>query len=134
MSTSAICLFGLIAWTIFLAIGLISARLPSIMGGTFLFTQDGTDLAGFGQRITRAQGNSLEWLVIPAALILYGIATGQGAVTDGLAMIVLYARLGQSIVHIASVSFPAVLVRATLFTAQIVIWVMWTWGFYSAAG
>lgn len=132
MSASAICLFGLIAWTILLAVFLISARLPSILGGTILFTQDGSDIPGLGQRITRAQGNSLEWLVIPAALILYGIATGQSAVTDGLAMVVLGARLGQSIVHMLSVSFPAVMVRATLFTVQLVIFVMWTWSFYTA--
>jgi uncharacterized MAPEG superfamily protein len=132
MSASAICLFGLIAWTILLAVFLISARLPSILGGTILFTQDGSDIPGLGQRITRAQGNSLEWLVIPAALILYGIATGQSAVTDGLAMVVLGARLGQSIAHMLSVSFPAVMVRATLFTVQLVIFVMWTWSFYTA--
>jgi len=132
MSASAVSLFGLIMWTILLAFLLIGVRTKSIMAGTFLFDQDGSDLPGFAQRVTRAQGNSLEWLTVPAALILYGIATGQSAVTDGLAMILLYCRLGQSIVHMASVSFPAVLVRATLFTVQIVIWIMWTLGFYGA--
>ena len=132
MSASAICLFGLIAWTILLALLLISARFPKILGGEFLFAQDGSDIGGFVQRVTRAHGNSLEWLTIPAALILYGIATGQSAVTDGLAMVVLGARLAQSIAHILSISFPAVMVRATLFTVQLVIWVMWTWSFYSA--
>ena len=133
MSASAICLFGLIAWTILLALLLISARFPKILGGDFLFAQDGSDIGGFVQRVTRAHGNSLEWLTIPAALILYGIATGQSAVTDGLAMVVLGARLAQSIAHMLSVSFPAVMVRATLFTVQMVIWVMWTWSFYTAA-
>lgn len=133
MSASAVCLFGLIGWTILLAFVLIGVRLKPIMGGTFLFAQDGSDLQGFAQRVTRAQGNSLEWLTIPAALILYGIATGQSAVTDGLAMILLYCRFAQSIVHMASVSFPAVLVRATLFTVQIVIWIMWSLAFYNAA-
>ncbi len=129
MSASLVCLFGLIGWTILLAFLLIGSRFPSITGGTFLFQQDGSDLGGFGQRVTRAQGNSLEWLVIPAALILYAVATGQTAATDGLALVCLGCRLGQSIVHIASVSFPAVLVRATLFTAQVVIWIIWTLGF-----
>ena len=107
-------------------------RLKPILGGTVLFAQDGNDLPGFAQRVTRAHGNSLEWLTIPAVLIVYGVATGQSAVTDGLAMIVLGARLGQSIVHMISVSFPAVLVRATLFTVQVVIWIIWTLGFYGA--
>jgi uncharacterized MAPEG superfamily protein len=132
MSASAVCLFGLIGWTIVLTFLLIGVRLKPIFGGTVLFDQDGSDLPGFAQRVTRAHGNSLEWLTIPAALIVYGVATGQSAVTDGLAMIVLGARLGQSIVHMISVSVPAVLVRATLFTVQVVIWIIWTLGFYGA--
>lgn len=132
MSASTVCLFGLIGWTIALAILLIGVRLKPILGGTYLFHQDGDDLPGFAQRVTRAHGNSLEWLVIPAALLVYGVATEQSAITDGLAMIVLGARLGQSIVHMISVSFPAVLVRATLFTVQVVIWIIWTLGFYGA--
>ena len=132
MSASAVCLFGLIGWTIVLTFLLIGVRLKPIFGGTVLFDQDGSDLPGFAQRVTRAHGNSLEWLTIPAALIVYGVATGQSAVTDGLAMIVLGARLGQSIVHMISVAVPAVLVRATLFTVQVVIWIIWTLGFYGA--
>ncbi len=130
MSASAVCLFGLIGWTILLTFLLIGVRLKPILGGTILFDQDGNDLQGFAQRVTRAQGNSLEWLVIPAVLIVYGIATDQSAVTDGLAMVVLGTRLAQSIVHMISVSLPAVLVRATLFTVQVVIWIIWTLGFY----
>jgi hypothetical protein len=64
---------------------------------------------------------------------VYGFATGQTAVTDGLATIVLAARVAQSVVHIISVSVPAVLVRATFFTVQVVIWVIWTLGFYGSA-
>lgn len=132
MSASAVCLFGLIGWTIALTFLLIGVRLKPIFGGTVLFDQDGSDLPGFAQRVTRAHGNSLEWLTIPAALIVYGAATDQSAVTDGLAMIVLGARLGQSIIHMISVSLPAVLVRATLFTVQVVCWIIWTLGFYGA--
>ena len=98
------------------------------------FTQGGTDLAPLGARITRAHGNSLEWLVIPAALILFGITSGQTAITDGLAMAVVGCRVAQSIAHIISTSPPLVLVRATFFTVQFVIWAMWAWGFYAAAG
>ena len=132
MSASAVCLFSLIGWTLALTFLLIGVRLKPILGGTVLFDQDGGDLPGFAQRVTRAHGNSLEWLTIPAALLVYGVATGQSAVTDGLAMVALGARLGQSIIHMASVAFPAVVVRATLFTAQVVIWIIWTLGFYGA--
>jgi hypothetical protein len=70
-------------------------------------------------------------------LFIYGIATGQSEVTEGLAMVVLGARIVQSITHMMSVSLPAILLRATLFTVQVVIWIIWiiwSYGFYSAAG
>ena len=134
MSASIVCLLGLIAWSVVLLFVLLGARTSQFLGGQFVFDQHGADLGGAGQRITRAQGNSLEWLVIPAALIIYGAATGQSAITDGLAMVVLGARVLQSLVHIMSISPPAVMIRATFFTVQAVIWVIWTYGFYSAAG
>lgn len=133
MSASAVALFGLVGWTVLLTLLLIGVRVKPIVGGQIVFDQQGNDLPGLAQRVTRAQANSLEWLTISAALILYGIATDQSAVTDGLALMVLGSRLIQSIVHIISVSFPAVLLRATMFSVQMVIWVIWSIGFASAA-
>lgn len=132
MSASAICLLGLVGWSIVLTFLVIGARTKSILGGTIVFEQDGSDLPGFAQRVTRAHGNSLENLAIPAALILYGMATGQSAVTEGLAVVVLGARVAQSVCHMASGAFPAVLARATLFVVQVVIWIIWLLGFYGA--
>ncbi len=132
MSASAVVLFGLIGWSIVLTLMVVAVRLKPILGGTIVFAQDGTDLPGLGQRVTRAHGNSLENLAIPAALILYGLVTGQSAVTDGLAMALLGARIGQSVIHIISAAQPAVLVRAALFFVQVVIWAIWALGFYGA--
>ena len=132
MSASVICLLGLIGWSILLTFLVVLVRVKPILGGTIVFEQDGSDLPGFAQRVTRAHGNSLENLAIPAALILYGVATGQSAVTDGLAMVVLGARVAQSVVHMSSSAFPAVLARATLFVVQVVIWIIWALGFYGA--
>jgi len=132
MSASVICLLGLIAWSILLTFLVVLVRLKPILGGTIVFEQDGSDLPGFAQRVTRAHGNSLENLAIPAALILYGLATGQSGVTDGLAVVVLGARVAQSVIHMASSAFPAVLARATFFVVQIVIWIIWCLGFYGA--
>ena len=135
MSASVICLLGLIGWTIFLLFVLLGARGHAIFSGGHepnVFDQQGTDVGPFAQRITRAQANSLEWLTIPAALLIYGIATGQNEVTDGLAMVVLGTRLAQSVVHLVSIALPAILVRATLFTVQVVIWIIWSLGFYGA--
>ncbi|MDA0822328.1 MAG: MAPEG family protein [Proteobacteria bacterium] len=132
MSASLTCLIGLIAWTIILLFVLLGARSKYFFGGQLIFDQQGADIGGTTQRITRAQANSLEWLTIPAALLVYGIATGQSAVTDGLAMVVLGARVLQSSVHIMSVSLPAIGIRATLFTVQVVIWMIWAYSFYTA--
>ena len=128
MSASVMCLFGLIGWTIVLLFVLLGARTKPALGGQLIFDQQGGDLPGLGQRITRAQANSLEWLTIPAAILVYAIATGQSDVTNGLAMVVLGARVLQSITHIASVSLPAIFVRASLFTVQVVIWIIWMVG------
>lgn len=136
MSATAISLLGHIGWTILLSIFLISARMyTSATKGAALnsFATDGSDLPGLGSRITRAHANSLEWMVIPAALFLYGITTGQTEVTNGLAMICLFCRLGQSITHMISTSVPFVLVRATFFTVQVVLWGIWAWNFYTVA-
>lgn len=136
MSASVTCLFGLIGWSIFLMFVMLAARGVAVFGqghALNMFDQHGGDLAPIGQRMTRAQANSLEWLVIPAALLLYGIATGQSEVTDPLAMVVLGARLLQSTIHIISIATPVVLTRATLFTVQVVIWIIWAVNFYRAA-
>jgi hypothetical protein len=64
---------------------------------------------------------------LPAfAAIAAGAATaGRLGVTDPLAMWVLYARIAQSLVHIASTSVAAVQVRAVFYLAQIVIYLWW---------
>jgi hypothetical protein len=42
-------------------------------------------------------------------------------------MLLLYARIGQSVVHLISTSVPAVLLRFALFVLQIGIVVCWLW-------
>ena len=136
MSASVTCLFGLIGWAMVLLTMVLGARGVAIFGqghGLNIFDQSGSDLSPLGLRITRAERNNLEWMVIPASLLLYGIATGQSAVTDGLAMVVIGTRVLQSITHIISTATPAILVRATLFTVQVVIWIIWALAFYNAA-
>lgn len=127
MSASAISLIGLISWTLVLTFVLLGARGKEILAGHPLapFDQNGNDVHGFAQRVTRAHGNSLEWLVIPAAILVYAIATGQSEVTDSLAMWALYGRLAQSTVHMMSMATPMVLLRATMLTVQIIIWIIW---------
>ena len=128
MTATATALIGFVGWTMVLTLCLLTARFAAMAKGHAVntFTQDGSELAALGQRVTRAHGNSLEWLVIVVALLGYAIATGQTGVTDGLAMIALGGRVLQSIVHIISTSTPFVLLRATFFTVHVVISIIWT--------
>jgi uncharacterized MAPEG superfamily protein len=134
MTPTLTALCGFAGWTLILVFILANYRVSlTIRGERALnsFSADGTDLAGFGQRLTRAHLNCLEFLPVFGAVVLAAFASDRLSVTDPLAMVVLYARIGQSIVHIASVATAAVLVRATLFTAQLAIALYWIYGILS---
>jgi uncharacterized MAPEG superfamily protein len=129
MSLTATALIGLVLWSVVLTFVLLFTRMAAVGRGERelnTFQADGRDLGAAGLRVTRAHANSLEYLAGSAALMLLAIATGQTAITDGLAMVVLGCRVGQSVVHIISTAKPMVLLRATLFTVQIVIWIIWS--------
>ncbi len=133
MTPSTCVVAGLTVWAVVLSFLLVSVRLRAIAGGKALntFAPDGRDMSAFGQRVTRAHGNALENLALLVALPLYALATEQTAVTDGLAPLVLYARIGQSLVHLASTGKAAVLVRATLFGVQMIVVLIWAWRLYA---
>jgi len=132
MTATACALLSFVAWSIVLTFALVGTRLAAASGGKALNTFDpaGGDVEGLGKRVTRAHANSLENLAIMAGLLLYAIATNNTAVTDGLAGLVVGARVVQSVVHIASTSVPAVLIRATAFTVQMVVGLIWCWQFW----
>lgn len=134
MSATACTLLGFVVWSIVMTFILLGVRFGAMRQGKPLnsFSAEGTDVGALGLRVTRAHANSLENLAIIASLLLYAIATDQTAVTDGLAAIVLGARVVQSVVHMVSTSVPAVLVRATAFAVQMVIALIWAWGFWQA--
>ncbi|MGB0213081.1 MAPEG family protein [Algiphilus sp.] len=76
------------------------------------------------ERASHAHLNTLENLPVFAAIVLAGVVSGQGAAIDALAPWVLYARVGQSVVHLIGVNQPLVLVRAGLFGAQVVLFII----------
>ena len=128
MGATAIALIGFAGWFALLSIVLGVYRVGLVLGGKKVantFATDGADLAPFGHRLTRARDNCFETLPLFAALALGASITGRLDVTDPLAMWVLYARIGQSAVHVASTSVPAVQLRATLFFVQILIYAWW---------
>jgi uncharacterized MAPEG superfamily protein len=128
MSPTLSALVAFAVWTGLLVLGLAGLRVVSSQRtGKALnsFRPDGSDLPGLGQRWTRAHLNCLEFLPIFGAVALAAVASGRAGVTDGLAWVVFYLRLGQSLVHLASTSVPFVMVRATLFGAQVLIVLNW---------
>ena len=128
MTTTAMALCGLVIWSVILTFMLVFTRVGAVMRGEKelnAFQADGRDLNAFGLRMTRAHGNALENLAAAAALMLLAIATSHTEVTDGLAMVFLGARVGQSVVHIASTAKGAVMLRATLFSVQMILLLVW---------
>ncbi|MDX2166766.1 MAG: MAPEG family protein [Deltaproteobacteria bacterium] len=128
MSNTAVALVGFAGWFILLTLVLAIYRSSLVLGGrraANAFATDGSDLPGLGARLTRARDNCFETLPLFAALALAAQLAGRLDVTDGLALWVLALRLAQSLVHIASTSVNAVLVRANLFFAQMLIYLWW---------
>ncbi|MGH7820357.1 MAG: MAPEG family protein [Candidatus Binatia bacterium] len=128
MSASAIALAGFAGWQLLLTFVLGGYRTALVNTGrkaANAFAPDGSDVGGFGRRLTRARDNCYENLPVFAALVLAASVSGRLDVTDPLAMWVLYARIGQSATHLASTSVPAVFVRFGFYLVQIGIMAYW---------
>ena len=130
MTDSMVALCGFAGWTLALVFVLVNVRLlNSVSTGKALnsFSPAGGDLDGFGQRVTRAHLNCLEVLPVAAAVILGAAVSGNNAITDAWAMIFLWARIAQSVVHLVGTSTPLILIRGTFFFVQIVILAVWVY-------
>jgi uncharacterized MAPEG superfamily protein len=128
MSPTATALAGFAAWQLLLTVALASFRSALVFGGQKAangFATDGSDVPGFGRRLTRARDNCYENLPMFAALALAASLAGRTTVTDPLALWLLLARIGQSITHIVSTSVLAVQVRFAFYLAQIAILGWW---------
>lgn len=114
-----------IIWTLLLALSYAGVRVPQVLTGKKSANHwergKPADDAPILQRAKSAHLNCLENLPLFAALVLVGVATEQQALVDGVAGIVIAARIGQSVMHLIGTSFPLVLVRATLFLVQVAI-------------
>jgi uncharacterized MAPEG superfamily protein len=128
MAPTAFALTGFIVWFILLtfALALFRVYYTQTTGKALnSFQPDGSDTPGLGRRLTRARDNCYETLPAFVGLALVAQVMGRLDVIDGLAPYVLYARIVQSVTHIASVSVPAVLLRATMLVVQLVIYLYW---------
>jgi len=127
-TSTATALLAFAAWYVLLTFALGIFRSALVLSGQKAansFSPSGNDVSPFGQRLNRARDNCHETLPLFAAIALAASILGKLAVTDPLAMYVVYARVGQSVTHIASTSVPAINVRFALFLVQLVIYAIW---------
>ena len=128
MNDTILALLGYITWILVLLIclatyrTLLVAKKEQAVNG---FKPDGSDSPALGERITRAQSNCVESFAFIGGLMLLALATDSAAITNGLALFLLAARLGQSVTHLISTSELAVQIRFAFFLAQIGICLYW---------
>ncbi|MBX3635117.1 MAG: MAPEG family protein [Rubrivivax sp.] len=130
-SPTAFALTGFIAWALALLVLMEAIRGKLVLTKEVPangFVPDNANLSPFMQRLARAHANCLEGLPIFGGLMLVALVTERSAVTDPLALVLLGARLVQSLVHLASVSATAVMLRFAAFAVQMAIGVVWAVG------
>lgn len=128
MTPTATVLLAYVAWMLLLLFSLGLFRTSLVLAGkraSNSFAATGDDMDGFGKRLTRAHANCYENVGVVAAVLLYAIATGQTALTDGLAYAFLGARIAQSLAHLISTNRLFVLIRFIFFIVQGAILVAW---------
>jgi uncharacterized MAPEG superfamily protein len=78
------------------------------------------------RRMEDAHANCLENLPVFAVIVLVAAAMGRLDTIAALAPFVLYARIGQSMIHLLGVGKMHVLVRATFWSIQLglFIWML----------
>jgi uncharacterized MAPEG superfamily protein len=129
MTPTLAALAGFIAWALLLLIIMEVIRTKLVLTGAVpanAFTPDNATLSPFMQRLARAHANCIEGLPIFGGLMIVAVAAGKSGVTDPLALILLGARIVQSLIHLVSVSPAAVTARFAAFSVQLVIAAYWS--------
>ena len=118
-------LLGFTAWTLLLITAVFLYRGLRFVTGTAINHwprgNKPADDAPLVKRIEDAHANCLENLPVFAVIVLAAAATGKLDALAGLAPWVLYARVGQSLVHLSGTSKAQVFVRATFWSLQLVL-------------
>lgn len=128
---TALALTGFIAWSLALLVLMEVIRARMVVVGEVPangFLPDNSNLSPFMQRLARAHANCIEGLPIFGGLMAVAVLTDRAAVTDPLALVLLAARVVQSVIHLASLSRSAVTLRFTAFAVQMAIGVIWSYG------
>ena len=135
MNPTITALTGFIAWTLCLLVLMEALRSRLVVTGAVAangFDPANSTLSPFMQRLARAHANCIEGLPVFGGLMLVAAMTGRSAITDPLAYVLLGARIVQSVVHLGSVSAPAVTLRFTAFAVQMAIGVYWAVRLFAA--
>lgn len=131
MMTGIEALLYYVLWMVVLVLLYVGHRIPLVLMGkkqaSYWTRGNTTDDAGWQVRAQHAHANTVENIGLFAAVVLVAAVTDRSAVVDPLAAWVLYARIGQSIVHLLGTGFIHVLIRATLFVVQLGIIAYWAW-------
>lgn len=128
MTPTATALLGFAAWYLLLTFALGLFRSGLVLSGkkaANTFATDGSDVGAFGRRLNRARDNCFETLPLFVAIALAASIANKLTVLDPLALYVLYARVGQSVTHLASTNVMAINVRFFFFIVQVVIYAIW---------
>jgi uncharacterized MAPEG superfamily protein len=110
-------------WTAVLVASVFLYRGIRVLGGTAINAwprgnKPATD-AALIKRIEDAHANALENLPLFAVIVLSAAALGKTALIEPFAAYAFYARLGQSLAHLAGTSVPLVTLRAGFWAAQL---------------
>ena len=117
-------LLGFAGWTLLLVLGVFAYRGIKFLSGTPINSwprgvKSDADIP-FASRMADAHANCLENLVVFAVIVLVaGQLPGKLELIAPLAPYVLYARIGQSLVHLSGTGKLQVLLRATFWAIQL---------------
>lgn len=121
-------LLGFTGWTLLLVIGVFLYRGVRFLGGTPINSwprgNKPANDAAFVKRLEDAHANCLENLPLFAVIVLTAGLLGRLDAIAALAPFVLYARIGQSLAHLTGTGKFLVLVRASFWSVQLVLFVL----------
>lgn len=128
MNATILAVIAYVAWSMLLLLSLAAYRTyfnKAQKRNSLKFDANGSDVSEFGQRLTRAHANTYESVVFVVVPMLLAIATNSTAITNGLAVYIIIARVLQSCTHIASNSNAMITVRFVFFVTQFAISGYW---------
>ena len=121
-------LLGFTAWTLALVIVVFLYRGVRFLGGTPINSWPRAVLHDndppFVRRVADAHANCLENLPVFAVIVLVAAQMSRLDAVAALAPWVLYARFGQTLAHLSGVGVPHVLVRASFWAVQLVLFAL----------